>query len=66
VENIVFNKNMKLWDDSLGEGVELTVQSNTAVCDAYIGCSIAINGVCLTAVSFDDKKVILFVNFEIS
>ena len=27
-----------------------------AVGDAYIGCSIAVNGVCLTALSFDDNK----------
>lgn len=50
------NAKMTLWDGSIGEGVELTVQSKTAVEDAYIGCSIAVNGVCLTAVSYDDSQ----------
>ena len=48
---------MILWDGSTGSGVELTVRSKIAVSDASIGCSIAVNGVCLTATSFDLEKV---------
>ena len=33
---------MVLWDNSVGEGVELTVHSIKACEDAYIGCSIGI------------------------
>jgi riboflavin synthase len=57
VEALKINPKMMQWDGSIGEGVELTVNSKVALGDAYIGCSIAVNGVCLTAISFDDKKV---------
>lgn len=48
---------MTLWDGSVGIGTELTIRSPVAVSDAVIGCSIAVNGVCLTATSFDNEKV---------
>ena len=44
---------LELWDGSRGEGYELEVTSSEAVKDAYIGCSIAINGVCLTATEIE-------------
>eukprot|EP01038_Epipyxis_sp_PR26KG_P013951 gene13951-18711_t len=56
VENLVVNKNLLLWDGSFGEGVELTVKSEKAVEDAYLGCSIAVNGVCLTATHLNNDK----------
>jgi riboflavin synthase len=48
---------MTLWDGSKGTGVEMSIKSRMAVSDAYVGCSIAVNGVCLTAISFDHEKV---------
>lgn len=48
---------MKIWDGSEAEGVELTVKGKKALEDAHVGCSIAVNGVCLTATSFDTEKV---------
>ena len=57
VEVLKINPKMVQWDGSIGEGVELTVNSKVALGDAYIGCSIAVNGVCLTAISYDDKQV---------
>jgi len=42
-------KDLVLWDGSKGEGVELTIKCPLALSEAYIGCSIAVNGVCLTA-----------------
>ncbi|RYY83583.1 hypothetical protein EON63_10935 [archaeon] len=57
---------MRLWDGSLGEGVELTVASTLAVSDASIGCSIAVNGVCLTAITFDHEKVIIYSTLPLS
>jgi len=56
VEAMVVNKEMPMWDGSVGEGVELTVNANVAMGDSYIGCSISVNGVCLTATSLDESK----------
>lgn len=44
---------VELWDGSKGQGTVLTVKCSTALESAYIGCSIAINGTCLTVVRFD-------------
>ncbi len=44
-----------MWDGSTGSGVLLTVSATVTLEGAYIGASIAINGVCLTIVSFDEK-----------
>lgn len=41
-----------LWDGSVGEGVLLTISASLTLEGAYIGASIAVNGVCLTIVSF--------------
>ena len=57
VDGINLTSQMKLWDGSIGEGFELTIKSTVAVEEAYIGCSIAVNGVCLTATSYDAHKV---------
>jgi riboflavin synthase len=57
VEKLYVNQRMVQWDGSVGEGVELTVRAKTALVDAYIGCSIAVNGVCLTAISYDQETV---------
>lgn len=56
VEALVVTSKMPLWDGSVGEGVELTVRASKALEDAYIGCSIAINGVCLTATVLDADR----------
>ena len=57
VEDINFTTKMKMWDGTIGEGVELTIKADVAVQEAYIGCSIAVNGVCLTATAYDVTKV---------
>ena len=57
VEDINFTTKMKMWDGTIGEGVELTIRATVAVEEAYIGCSIAVNGVCLTATAYDVTKV---------
>jgi len=41
--------NLKLWDGTTGKGTELTIKGSVVLQDAYLGCSIAVNGVCLTA-----------------
>jgi len=44
-------QDMQLWDGSLGPGTELTVEAKVALEGAYLGCSISVSGVCLTATS---------------
>ena len=44
---------MLLWDGTTGEGTELTVQGNVVMDGAYLGCSICVSGVCLTATHLD-------------
>ena len=43
---------MELWDGSIGEGWELDVCASEVLDGAYLGCSIAVNGVCLTVTKF--------------
>ena len=40
---------MTLWDGSKGKGTELTIEGQIVLQDAYLGCSICVSGVCLTA-----------------
>lgn len=47
---------MPLWDGTKGKGTELTVEADVALEDAYLGCSICVNGVCLTATELKDNK----------
>lgn len=47
------NPSMTLWDGSVSEGTEMIVCGKVALKDAYIGCSIAVDGVCLTATELD-------------
>ena len=53
VESLRIEKNVKLWDGSIVEGYTLEVNGNTTLEDAYIGCSICCNGVCLTVTSIN-------------
>ena len=56
VDELTSRSDMLLWDGTKGEGVELTVIGSTVLQEAYIGCSIAVNGVCLTATSLNGNK----------
>ena len=47
---------MEMWDGTVGEGWELEVEAKEAVVGATLGCSIAVNGVCLTAIEFDESS----------
>lgn len=44
---------MTLWDGSTGSGTELAVKGAIVMDGAYLGCSICVNGVCLTATELD-------------
>lgn len=41
--------------EELGDSVRLSIQASTVVSDAEYGCSIAVNGVCLTVTEFDQS-----------
>jgi len=40
---------MTLWDGSKGKGTEMDIQGDIVLQGAYLGCSICVSGVCLTA-----------------
>lgn len=46
-----------MWDKSVGRGFVLRVRCGVALDGAYEGCSIAINGVCLTATALLDGEL---------
>ena len=48
-------ENLPLWDGSVGEGWELEIAADAVLSGAELGCSIAVNGVCLTVTAFDEK-----------
>ena len=56
VASLATNDKATLWDGSVGEAVELTVKAKTVLEGATEGCSIAVNGVCLTVTSFDGEE----------
>lgn len=45
-----------LWDGSTGKGTVLTVQGSVVLQGAYLGCSIAVSGVCLTATALNVEQ----------
>lgn len=52
---------MTLWDGTTGSGTELVVKGDVVLEEAYLGCSICVSGVCLTATELDDKaKLVKF------
>ncbi|KAG7344724.1 riboflavin synthase subunit alpha [Nitzschia inconspicua] len=53
VQALVERDDMVLWDGSTGRGTELTVRGNVVLDGAYLGCSICVSGVCLTATALD-------------
>ena len=56
VESLKVEKNVKMWDGSVVEGYTLEINGNTTLEDAYIGCSISCNGVCLTVTSINHSR----------
>lgn len=52
---------MVMWDGSTGEGTELKVKADIMMDGAYLGCSICVSGVCLTATQLDEANQIFAV-----
>ena len=55
---------MVLWDGTTGSGTELAVKGNIVMYGAYLGCSICVSGVCLTAIELDSKNSIFRVGLS--
>merc|ERR1719343_1454112 len=47
--------NLEMWDGTKSEGFVLKIKCKLALQGAYIGCSIAVNGTCLTVTAFDKE-----------
>jgi riboflavin synthase len=60
IEQIRSEKKVALWDGSFSEGHIFEVEGNLTFSDAYVGCSIALNGVCLTVTEINDSKSKVF------
>ena len=56
VINLEERTDMTLWDGSTGSGTELTVKGEIVMDGAYLGCSICVSGVCLTATELDSTN----------
>jgi riboflavin synthase len=53
VKSLTQAEDILLWDGSKGSGWVLVVAASSSLQGAYEGCSIAVNGTCLTVTSFD-------------
>ena len=61
VVELVENEMIEIWDGTVSKGTLLKVKTNIAFDDSYIGCSIAVNGVCLTATElYQSDKLVTF------
>jgi len=61
VVNMEERNDMTLWDGSKGKGTELIVRGDVVMDGAYLGCSICVSGVCLTATALDPTQNIFTV-----
>ena len=52
VVSLSLSDSVKMWDGSVAPGHILVVRGPTVLGGAYVGCSIAVNGVCLTVTEF--------------
>ena len=46
---------LTLWDGTIGTGFVIVVKADVVLQGATLGCSIAVNGTCLTVTEWDDK-----------
>lgn len=56
VNEVKADNDIKLWDGSTSEGLVFKIRANSTLQDAYIGCSISLNGVCLTVIDIDSAQ----------
>mmetsp|Transcript_171517 Transcript_171517/g.417127 ORF Transcript_171517/g.417127 Transcript_171517/m.417127 type:complete len:246 (-) Transcript_171517:82-819(-) len=53
VEAVDRKADLEMWDGSKSEGFVLKIKCKKALEGAYLGCSIAVNGTCLTVTAFN-------------
>jgi riboflavin synthase len=53
VVSLTRSPSVSLWDGTTGEGWVLVISASVVLGGAYEGCSIAVNGTCLTVTAFD-------------
>lgn len=56
VLSLTTKSEMTLWDGSQGLGTEMVIKGNVVLDGAYLGCSISVNGVCLTATELNFEE----------
>ena len=56
VLSLTTKSDMTLWDGSQGLGTEMVIKGNVVLDGAYLGCSISVNGVCLTATELNFEE----------
>lgn len=49
-------KDVLQWDGTTGSGTEMVIRGDVAMKGAYLGCSICVSGVCLTATQLDEAN----------
>ena len=56
IDDVNKSANVQMWDGTVSEGFIIRVSGKATLTDAYIGCSIALNGVCLTVTELDNNN----------
>ena len=56
IDDVNKSANVQMWDGTVSEGFIIRVSGKATLTDAYIGCSIALNGVCLTVTELDNDN----------
>jgi riboflavin synthase len=59
VEALEERHDVPLWDGTIGTGTQLTIHCSTVLEGAYVGCSICVSGVCLTATELAERAFVV-------
>jgi riboflavin synthase len=59
VEALEERHDVPLWDGTIGTGTQLTIHCSTVLEGAYLGCSICVSGVCLTATELTERAFVV-------
>jgi riboflavin synthase len=59
VEALEERHDVPLWDGTIGTGTQLTIHCSTVLEGAYVGCSICVSGVCLTATDIAERAFVV-------
>jgi riboflavin synthase len=54
VVSLTKRSDIALWGGGTGEGYVLVISCSVVLGGAYLGCSIAVNGTCLTVTAMDE------------